>query len=746
MLTLEGMQLGNYDVVRRIRAGGMGAVYEGRQRSAFGRCVAIKVILGSYATDREMRRRFAREARTIAELHHPHILPLIEFGDEQGILYLVMPFIEGGTLTGYLRHSLPDFNDVATIFLQLLDAVEYAHNEGLIHRDIKSSNVLLEPRRDGPPYVYLADFGLVRYSEQIDREQIGKPIPLDQIPGTPHYMAPEQTRGIVTTATDIYALGVLLYQILVGELPYDDPDDVKVVKMHLYAPIPSPCDRDASIPADLGEVVRKAMAKRAEVRFGNVAEMRQAFLAAIEKPGLAVKDDRELSELDEFSATTPPRRRNSMPLSPLEIRESAPESGLLQHRVASLFPPRVNQSINGNVSHGRKHLTLSLVAITLISLTLLVLLLMPRVFDFSIFPIGFPLFGSAPYATISVVVQSKTLQDTYLMTASPRISKPNLTTRVIPDRSVFSIALASRTVASSGLKPIPGVQASGAVLFENSGHSAYSVPAGIVFTTSAGVEIKLTKSIVVPPRNEGQDGSISASAVAVFPGVTGNIAANALNTKCCNNQLTVSNPQPFSGGVDPNVVHIVTQADIDGVRNALLAQLQRQALLQLQKQFAAGEVEAGQPIDITRVVSDSAPGIQVDRVRVQVSVSATAYVYNQTTARLVAAQLLNKQATLQLDSHYLLKDVLKIGNPVVVQQGQMGIIYLSVSARGIWIHTFSSQQIGLWQQSIKGAIPVLAKTYLDTQPGVANVQIRLPFGADHLPASVDQIRIVLVNG
>src|SRR5947209_15317107 len=284
MLALEGRQLGNYDVVRRIRVGGMGAVYEGKQRTAFDRRVAIKVILGNYATDRDMRRRFVGESRTVARLHHPHILQLIEYGDEQGLLYLVMPFIEGGTLTSYLRRSIPDLHEVAAIFQQLLDAVEYAHDEGLIHRDIKSSNVLLEARRDGPPYVYLADFGLVRYSEQIDKEQIGKPIPLDQIPGTPHYMAPEQTRGIVTTATDIYALGVLLYQMLVGELPYDDPDGVKVVKMHLHAPIPSACERDASIPSELGEVVRKAMAKRVEVRFGNVAEMRQAFLAAIERP------------------------------------------------------------------------------------------------------------------------------------------------------------------------------------------------------------------------------------------------------------------------------------------------------------------------------------------------------------------------------------------------------------------------------------------------------------------------------
>ena len=440
MLTLEGMQLGNYDVVRRIRVGGMGAVYEGRQRSAFGRRVAIKVILGSYAADRDMRRRFAMEARTIAELHHPHILPLIEFGDEQGILYLVMPFIEGGTLTGYLRRAQPDLHDVATIFIQLLDAVEYAHDQGLIHRDIKSSNVLLEVRRDGPPYIYLADFGLVRYSEQVGKEQMGRPIPLDQIPGTPHYMAPEQTRGIITKATDIYALGVLLYQMLVGELPYDDPDDVKVVKMHLYAPVPSPCDRDASIPSDLGDVVRKAMAKRAEARFGSVAEMRQAFVAAIE-------DERELSENDEFVAIASLKGSASVPLSPIETRNSVPKEFL---------QPKLKQSSNKDINNSHKHLTLSLVVTTLVSLILLILLIMPRIFNFSLFPAGFPLFGTAPYATITVVAQSKMVQDTYLLTASPQINKPILTTRMIPDRSVNSTAIASRTVASSGIKSIPG--------------------------------------------------------------------------------------------------------------------------------------------------------------------------------------------------------------------------------------------------------------------------------------------------
>ncbi len=745
MLTLEGTQLGNYDIVRRIRVGGMGAVYEGRQRTAFGRRVAIKVILGNYATDREMRRRFAQEARTVAQLHHPHILPLIEFGDEQGILYLVMPFIEGGTLTGYLRRSLPDLSDVAAIFLQLLDAVEYAHDEGLIHRDIKSSNVLLEARRGSPPYVYLADFGLVRYSGQIDVEQTGKPIPLDQIPGTPHYMAPEQTRGIVTTATDIYALGVLLYQMLVGELPYDDSDDVKVVKMHLHAPIPSPCDRDASIPSELGDVVRKAMAKRAEGRFGGVSEMRQAFLSAIEGPVPTVTDEKDLPELDELIAAPPPVRRISVPLSPPDSAEPASPQQVKRHRVAPPILPRVRKPIRRSLSQSRRLFTLSVVAATLVPLTLLFLLVMPRVSGFSFFPTGFPVFGTAPFATISVTVQSKTLQDTYLLTASPQISQSNIATRVIPDRSVFGAATASRATKTSGIKSIPGTQASGSVLFDNSGRLTYSVPKGIVFTSTSGVEVKLTQSVEVPPRSGGRDGTVSASAVAVFAGVTGNIAANALNTTCCGAQVTVSNPDPFSGGVDPHVVHIVTQADLDGVTNALIVQLQQQALQQLQKQFATNEVEVAQPIIATSVVSDSVPGTQVDEVKVQVSVSARTFVYNLATVRQVAAQLLNKQAKLLLDNHYLLKGALAIANPVIVQHGANGIIYLSVSARGLWMYTLSSQQIGQWQQSIKGATPTLAKTYLISQPGVASVEVQLPFGSDHLPASVDQIKIVLVN-
>src|SRR6266567_3498688 len=299
MLELEGRQLGNYDVIRRIRMGGMGAVYEGRQRTAFDRRVAIKVILGDYASDQDMRRRFVREARTIARLHHPHILPLIEYGDEQKLLYLVMPYIEGGTLTSYLRRSLPDLNKVSAIYQQLLDEVE-------------------------------------------------------------------------------------------------------VIKMQLSAPIPSPCDHDASIPLELGEVVSIAMAKRMEDRFASVAELRQAFLAAIQGPPITLDDDGSIGDIYSFSAGP-----ISTPLLPPE--PPTPTPALEQRRVKPPVPltPAVDtyghvrqrttdtsknnrQRTTEPVQQHRRRFVLSVIAATSVPMLLLVLLLVPRLLGIALLPVGVP--------------------------------------------------------------------------------------------------------------------------------------------------------------------------------------------------------------------------------------------------------------------------------------------------------------------------------------------------------------------
>lgn len=755
MLELEGRQLGNYDVIRRIRMGGMGAVYEGRQRTAFDRRVAIKVILGDYAADPDMRRRFVREARTIARLHHPHILPLIEYGDEQKLLYLVMPYIEGGTLTSYLRCSLPNLNKVSTIYQQLLDAVEYAHDEGLIHRDIKSSNVLLEEQRSGAPYIYLADFGLVRTSRQAELEQAGKPIPLEQVPGTPHYMAPEQTRGIVTTASDIYALGVLLYQMLTGELPYDDPDEVEVIKMQLSAPIPSPCDHDASIPLELGEVVSTAMAKRMEDRFASVAELRQAFLVAIQGPPITLDDDGSIGDIYSFSA-----RPISTPLLPPE--PPAPTSILEQRRVKPPVPltPAVpayghvrqhttdtfknnRQRTTEPVQH-RRRFVLSVIATTSVPILLLVLLLVPRLLGIGLLPVGVPLFGADPTATISVTAQSKTLHDTYLLTASPQAQRLDMTTRTIPDRFVQTPATASRSIATTGTKSVAAVQATGIVLFTNSHDRLISVSAGETFTTTTNVQIQTTQAVDVPPQQNGQNGSASASAVAVPAGTVGNIPPNALTTKCCNG-LTVTNPSAFSGGVDASVVHVVAQEDVDGVTSTLSKQLQQQALKRISQQLHPDDVIAGQPAYTTTVSSSSPMGTVTDSLTVHMTLSATAIVYNRNDASHVAAQLLSQQASQTLDSNYHQKNPPTMDASHVVEVARNGIVYLSVSMHEVWTYVFSTEQIDKWKLNIHGATSVAAIAYLNEQPGVAAVQIHLPFGSDHLPASLDQIKVVLAD-
>ncbi|HLH61047.1 MAG TPA: protein kinase [Ktedonobacteraceae bacterium] len=750
MLALEGRQLGNYDVVRRIRVGGMGAVYEGRQRTAFGRRVAIKVILGNYASDREMRRRFAREAQTIAQLHHPHILPLIEFGDERGLLYLVMPFIEGGTLTSYLRHALPDLNEVAAIFLQLLDAVEYAHEEGLIHRDIKSSNVLLDLRRSGPPYVYLADFGLVRTSQQAEVEQGGKPIPLEQVPGTPHYMAPEQTRGIVTTSTDIYALGVLLYQMLVGELPYNDPDEVKVIKMHLYAPVPSPCDRDASIPFELGEVAQTAMAKRPEARYSSIAELREAFLASLKEPIATIDEDDPPFE----DIALPLQRHVSVPLVEPEPQQIPPPAPVPVQRPQPRRPVRsisrgmqqIGQRARASMKVKKRRFALTVTAATLVPALLLLVLVIPRVFGFSLLPAAVPIQSASPDATILVTLQSKTLQNTFILTASPHTQEPDAATRVIPDHIVQATSADSRTVQTTGEKTLPGTQANGSLLFDNSSHTDVFVTQGMTFTASSGVQITVTQPVNVPGRHNGQDGMATASARAVQPGAAGNIQAGALSTNCCNGQVMVSNPAPFEGGTDPQQVHVVAQADIDTVTNALSGQLRQQAMKQLQSQLAAGDQEAGQPSFTTKVVADNPAGSQANQVTVQVSVSATALVYNVNMADQVAEQLLSKQAAQDPGKNYhLLKGSISFIGPIGVQQAQNDILYLSVTVHGLWVYNITSQQINTWRQDIKGLTPAQATVHLSTQPGVISVQIQLPFGTDRLPVSANQIRVQLVT-
>ncbi len=376
---------------------------------------------------------------------------------------------------------------------------------------------------------------------------------------------------------------------------------------------------------------------------------------------------------------------------------------------------------------------------------LLLVLVVPRVLGVSLFPVGFPLVGASPLATVTVTVKSQAVQDTYLLMASPHIAQPDLTTRAIPDRLLTTSASGSRAEFTTGTLSIPGTQATGRLLFDNSSQQSFVEPDGTPFMASDGVQVVLTQSVTIPPRKEGADGTIFAPAIATTPGAAGNIAAGALTTTCCNNQVVVSNSQAFSGGTDPHAVHIVAQADLNVARDALTSGLEKQALQKIQSQMAANEVKAASPELVSELSSDQPVGARSDTVNVQVSVTATVMVYNLQSARQVAQQLLDDKAVKSLGGNYQLKNPLVVANPVITAQEKNGVIYLSIAVRGLWFYQITQQQTRLWQQSIKGATTQLAQAFINQQPGVAFVHIQLPFGTDHLPVTIDQIQIVLVS-
>ena len=210
-------RFGNYDLVRRIDVGGMGEVYLAHQRSAFGRDVAIKIIRSDLVHDVTARARFLREAEVSAHLKHEHILPLFEFGEDEGRLFLVTPYIEGGTLARHLKRGPLSLAEVHHLFVPLVQAVAYIHRRGVIHRDLKPTNILLD-EQDGQLYVRLIDFGIA----SVQGSTASPPLTTagNEL-GTIAYMAPERClEEKYDSRADIYNLGLILYELLSGHHPF----------------------------------------------------------------------------------------------------------------------------------------------------------------------------------------------------------------------------------------------------------------------------------------------------------------------------------------------------------------------------------------------------------------------------------------------------------------------------------------------------------------------------------------------
>jgi len=273
--SLVGQKLGKYEITQLIGHGGMATVYKGHQGD-IDRNVAIKVLPPHPGQDDQFVERFRLEARTIARLQHPHILPLYDYGDDDGVLYLVMAYIEGGSIHDRVRRGAMPSLEVDRMIKQIAGALDYAHRQGVIHRDLKPDNVLLD--REG--HALLADFGIVKL---IEGSPSGSSLTVTGgLVGTPAYMSPEQAQGLVLdNRSDLYSLGVVVFEMLTGKQPYLADTPMQVVFKHVSAPIPPARDLNPALPAGVDDVMRRILAKNAEERYSTATAFAEDLSRAL---------------------------------------------------------------------------------------------------------------------------------------------------------------------------------------------------------------------------------------------------------------------------------------------------------------------------------------------------------------------------------------------------------------------------------------------------------------------------------
>lgn len=276
-----GDTVGPYKIIEKLGQGGMATVYKA-YHAGLDRYVALKVLHSDLTEDPTFAARFQREARLVAKLDHHNIVSVHDFAEHAGYPYLVMKFIEGDTLKARLGCGPLSAEEIIAVVDSVGSALAYAHQQGILHRDIKPSNVLIA--RDGR--IYLADFGLARIAQSGSST-----ISSDAIMGTPQYISPEQAIGKsdLDEGTDIYSFGVMLYEMVVGQVPYSADTPFSIIYDHIYTPLPLPRSINPSVPESVERVLLKALAKERGDRYATVTELVAAFKAAWEAAGVPIQ-------------------------------------------------------------------------------------------------------------------------------------------------------------------------------------------------------------------------------------------------------------------------------------------------------------------------------------------------------------------------------------------------------------------------------------------------------------------------
>jgi serine/threonine protein kinase len=344
---------GKYRIDERLSGGGMGTVYRGTH-VLMDKTVAIKVLLPSLAADEKIVARFSREARAASRISHPHALSVTDFGEsENGVVFLVMEYLDGLTLKQLIRQEGPmPLPRTVEILRQVGGALDAAHAEGVVHRDLKSDNIMLLSS-SGTDYSKVLDFGIAKIKEPEGTYDPGLTAP-DLVIGTPQYMSPEQCSQSpdIDARSDIYSLGVILYEMLVGHVPFTGGSPTEIMLKHLQQPAPSVLDERRDVPAAIGRVVARALEKGAKDRYQTVAELVEDFtIAAGMEPSVVsssgshpgVEPPPAALSADELDEETLVRRRTTRPMTPpISQPEPSPEVPSVVVPLSGQPPPNIS--------------------------------------------------------------------------------------------------------------------------------------------------------------------------------------------------------------------------------------------------------------------------------------------------------------------------------------------------------------------------------------------------------------------
>ena len=332
---------GKYRIDEKIDEGGMGCVYRATH-VLMEKVIAVKVLHPALAADDKIVARFTREAKAASRISHPHAISVTDFGEsENGVVYLVMEYLRGRALKDIVRDGGPmPLSRVVEIVRQVAGALDAAHAEGVVHRDLKSDNIMLEEAAGGGDWAKVLDFGIAKIQQDVDTTDPGLTAP-NLIIGTPQYMSPEQCSQAsdIDARSDIYSFGVILYEMLAGHVPFTGDSPTAIMMKHLQEPPPSVLDERKDLPAGVGRVIARALAKRPEDRYQEASELADALAdAAKENAAAALAGVAAAANTDRIIVPTSP---NESPRTTLDEDEATVVSARGARTTTDELPPPV---------------------------------------------------------------------------------------------------------------------------------------------------------------------------------------------------------------------------------------------------------------------------------------------------------------------------------------------------------------------------------------------------------------------